>query len=169
MRASLLFGSGGRDTSDVSHSPHCCHQGTIVRRSHIFTHLHAFDRSLVRQSSHQGRRPTCPLPRRQHPGRTARRHETFKPHAAASSGALSSGGAQQQSPESNLAQYDKLIIGLAVPALGSILLDPIMSLVDTGACHQPLVVHAHKHVGSCSLDAVRAVLSSIVPAESSPD
>lgn len=29
-------------------------------------------------------------------------------------------------------EYDGLIIGLAVPALGSILLDPIMSLVDTG-------------------------------------
>ena len=29
-------------------------------------------------------------------------------------------------------EYDKEIIGLAIPALGSILLDPLLSLVDTG-------------------------------------
>ena len=32
-------------------------------------------------------------------------------------------------------QYDSEIIGLAVPALGSILLDPFLSLVDTGKMH----------------------------------
>ena len=29
-------------------------------------------------------------------------------------------------------EYDKEIFGLAIPALGSILLDPLLSLVDTG-------------------------------------
>ena len=32
-------------------------------------------------------------------------------------------------------QYDSEIVGLAVPALGSILLDPFLSLVDTGEMH----------------------------------
>lgn len=41
-------------------------------------------------------------------------------------------------------EYDGLIIGLAVPALGSILLDPIMSLVDTGVL--PDKSFAHKQV-----------------------
>ncbi len=32
-------------------------------------------------------------------------------------------------------QYDSEIVGLAIPALGSILLDPFLSLVDTGKMH----------------------------------
>ena len=169
MRASLLLGNGGRHTSDVPHSPHCCHQGISLRKSRIRTHLHACDSFIVRQSSHQASRHTCRLPRRQHPGRTARQCETFKPHAAASSGALSSEDAQQQPPEGNLAQYDKLIIGLAVPALGSILLDPIMSLVDTGASHQLLLIHDRRYIGCTPYPAawkLSAELSTMMPAES---
>ena len=77
----------------------------------------------------------------------ARCRGAFRPHAAASSGALTSGDTQFQ-PARGLAQYDKLIIGLAVPALGSILLDPIMSLVDTGAPCQSAQVEAidHRHL-----------------------
>ena len=47
---------------------------------------------------------------------------------------------QQQRADGPLSQYDKVIIGLAVPALGSILLDPIMSLVDTGKLFQAAIL-----------------------------
>ena len=76
--------------------------------------------------------PACLLHGHPGTGRPARRSERRAPHAAASSEALASDGGQQQRADGPLSQYDKVIIGLAVPALGSILLDPIMSLVDTG-------------------------------------
>lgn len=40
-------------------------------------------------------------------------------------------------------EYDSEIIGLAVPALGSILLDPFMSLVDTGQLRLKCLLHAN--------------------------
>ena len=152
MSTSLLFGSCNRHTSDVSHTPHCKHQGPILRRTHICAHSHAFDQKLRRPYSTQASRHTCLLPERRHHGRITRRYETVKPHAA-SSGAIPSDRSQEQPPESNLAQYDKLIIGLAVPALGSILLDPIMSLVDTGmSCiNRFLACSGYSPVGSASI------------------
>ena len=84
-------------------------------------------------------RPACLFHGHPGRGRPARRFERQAPHAAASSGALASDDGQQQRAEGPLSQYDKVIIGLAVPALGSILLDPIMSLVDTGKLLQAAI------------------------------
>lgn len=53
-------------------------------------------------------------------------------HGAASANSFLDKQTQPQPRISLTTEYDGLIIGLAVPALGSILLDPIMSLVDTG-------------------------------------
>ena len=66
------------------------------------------------------------------PGQAARSSEKVRCPAALASEAIPPDDAQYKQPDGGLSQYDKLIIGLAVPALGSILLDPIMSLVDTG-------------------------------------
>jgi hypothetical protein len=51
-------------------------------------------------------------------------------------------------------EHDALIVGLAVPALGSILLDPIMSMVDTGvylhaACSTCHVILLTGTLGTC--------------------
>lgn len=85
-------------------------------------------------------RPACLLHGHPGRGRAARRYERQATHAAASSGALASDDGQQQRADGPLSQYDKVIIGLAVPALGSILLDPIMSLVDTGKLLQAAIL-----------------------------
>ena len=56
----------------------------------------------------------------------------------ADSGATANGGDEQAQPWSGRlhsllhSEFDGLIFSLAIPALGTILLDPIMSMVDTG-------------------------------------
>ena len=64
----------------------------------------------------------------QRPGRSTR----VVAHSAASADRLLDELPPREHRIAWRSEYDGLIIGLAVPALGSILLDPIMSLVDTG-------------------------------------
>lgn len=64
----------------------------------------------------------------QRPGRSIR----VVAHSAASADRLLDEVPRREHRIAWRSEYDGLIVGLAVPALGSILLDPIMSLVDTG-------------------------------------
>ena len=106
------------------------------------------------------RRPVCTCQVRRELPHSTSRHRSFPLHCkpfdqkrsdiraqAASDIALpASGGHAEEAvlPEPGLlhpsilnSQYDNEIVGLAVPALGSILLDPLLSLVDTGKyCYQ---------------------------------
>ena len=79
-------------------------------------------------------RPQCRLKR----GRTYHRFLVVRADGSAASHPLEGVGEprwRQQLQALLHSEHDALIIGLALPALGSILLDPIMSMVDTGALH----------------------------------
>ena len=92
----------------------------------------------------------CPKPLRSQ-GSAQRRSKSLLPRnlrvqcQAASDIALPGPGGHAEDvvlPEAGLlnpsvlnSQYDSEIVGLAIPALGSILLDPFLSLVDTGKMH----------------------------------
>lgn len=135
MVTSLPIGTNAIHTSDVLHSVHCTHPSLNIRKNQSVHRCHDYE-LRARHQNFLAHGPASLFTRRPNARQPARRSEILRTHAAASSGAIATDASQYDESKGGLAQYDKLIIGLAVPALGSILLDPIMSLVDTGTfCH----------------------------------
>ena len=129
MVVSLPCAINASHTTCVTHNVQFCNFRGVRVRSHCANILcsqilRAQWRSLPNAGSVCHRQPF--------PGQAARSSESVRCPAALASEAIPADDAQYKQPDGGLSQYDKLIVGLAVPALGSILLDPIMSLVDTG-------------------------------------
>lgn len=129
MVASLPCAINASHTKCVTHNVHLCNLRGVRVRSHcanLFCPQNL--RAKWRTLSNAG----CVCHRQPFHGQAARSSERVRCPATSASEAIPADDAQHKQPDGGLSQYDKLIIGLAVPALGSILLDPIMSLVDTG-------------------------------------
>ena len=150
MVTSLPIGTNARHTTDVLHSVHCAHQSLDIRKNQSVHRCYDYE-LRARHQCHLAHTPASLFTRPLNARRPARRSDILRTHAAASSGAIASDASQYDASKGGLAQYDKLIIGLAVPALGSILLDPIMSLVDTGTSCHVITSHLGRPPPSCGL------------------
>ena len=150
MVTSLPRGTNAIHTTDVLHSVQCNHQSLNIRKNQSVHRCYNHE-LRARHQNRLAHGPASLFTRPPNARQPARRSGILRTHAAAPSGAIASDASQYDASKGGLAQYDKLIIGLAVPALGSILLDPIMSLVDTGPSCHVIISHLGHALPCCGL------------------